>query len=184
MDEPSDTVLVARAREGDDAAMEALARRYLRPAYAVALAVVRDVSEAEDVAQESLMASLQRLDRCRDPAKFAPWLFAGVRNRALNRLGRSKVRAAYARGEPREELTAGASEGVLLRSRLLSALSRLSSVQREVVLLHDLEEWTHGEVAAALGLSEVMSRQHLFVARRLMRENLGQEHREEEPADE
>ena len=52
--------------------MEQLARRYLRPAYAVALAVVRNVADAEDVAQESLMTSLQLLDRCRDPARFAP----------------------------------------------------------------------------------------------------------------
>jgi DNA-directed RNA polymerase specialized sigma24 family protein len=62
---------------------------------------------------------------------------------------------------------------VLLRRRLVGALGQLGPVQREVVLLHDLESWTHAEISAAIGISEVMSRQHLFVARRVMREWLG-----------
>lgn len=74
MGDPSDTELVGQARRGDAAAAEALVRRYLRPAYAVALAVVRNTAEAEDVAQESLMVALQRIGQCRDPARFAPWL--------------------------------------------------------------------------------------------------------------
>ena len=44
-----------------------------------------------------------------------------------------------------------------------------------MVLLHDLDEWTHAEIAGALGISETMSRQHLFVARRAMRRKLGTE---------
>ena len=180
MGEPSDTVLVARARGGDALALEALARRHLRPAYAMALAMLRSVADAEDIAQESLMASLQRLDRCRDPSRFSAWLLASVRNRALNRIEMARVRADYAARAHEAQGEAGRGEQVLLRRRLLAALDRLTPVQREVVLLHDLEGWTHAEIAAALELSEVMSRQHLFVARRIMREDLGRDAREEE----
>jgi RNA polymerase sigma factor (sigma-70 family) len=179
MDEPSDTVLVGRARGGDAASMEALARRYLRPAYAVALAVVRNVAEAEDIAQESLMSSLQRLDQCRDPASFAPWLLAGARNRALSRLEHARVKDDYARGAPEARPVAAQGENVLVRRRLLLALEALSPVEREVVLLHDLEGFTHGEIAAALELSEVMSRQHLFLARRTLRDLLAEGSRQE-----
>jgi DNA-directed RNA polymerase specialized sigma24 family protein len=56
---------------------------------------------------------------------------------------------------------------------LLAALDRLTPVQREVVLLKDLEGWDHRAIAAALGVSEGMSRQHLFVARGALREVLG-----------
>lgn len=59
-----------------------------------------------------------------------------------------------------------------LREPLLAALNLLGEAQREVVLLHDLEGWTHGEIAGALGISEVMSRQHLFVARKKLRAEL------------
>ena len=66
---------------------------------------------------------------------------------------------------------------MLLRRKLVAALEQLTPVQREVVLLHDLESWTHAEIARALEISEVMSRQHLFVARKAMREWLGDEQR-------
>jgi RNA polymerase sigma factor (sigma-70 family) len=60
-----------------------------------------------------------------------------------------------------------------MRQALLDALAALEPRQREVVLLHDLENWTHPEIAAALGISEVWSRQHLFRARQLLRAKLG-----------
>jgi len=164
-----DTQLVARARRGEAAAREALARRYLRPAYAVALATVRNVADAEDLAQEVLVTALERLDQCRDPARFAPWLLQSVRHRALNHLEQGRNR-----GSLLKVLEGGASSGggeppVLLRRRLLAALQEISPIQREVVLLHDLQAWAHREIADALDISEVMSRQHLFVARRTMR---------------
>src|SRR5262249_34884788 len=56
-----------------------------------------------------------------------------------------------------------------IRERLLGALGRLDPLQREVVLLHDLEGWTHSEIALAVGTSELMSRQHLLLARRKLR---------------
>lgn len=173
----SDAALVIRARGGDALAREALVRRYLRPAYAVGLSLVRNVADAEDLAQDALVAALGRLDQCRDPERFAGWLLQGVRNRALNHLEQRRARAALidvvARGEQMEP----AAGQVLLRRTLLAALDQLRPIQREVVLLHDLEAWTHAEIAAALGISEVMSRQHLFVARTAMRDWLGDEER-------
>ena len=61
-----------------------------------------------------------------------------------------------------------------LRGRLEAALGVLTATQREVVLLHDLDGWTHADIATAIGTSEGMSRQHLFNARRRLREALGQ----------
>jgi RNA polymerase sigma-70 factor (ECF subfamily) len=90
-----------------------------------------------------------------------------VRNKALNRLGQRRETEARL-----EEGVAGDVEQVIARQQLLAGLSRLSEVQREVVLLHDLESWTHGEIASALDITEVNSRQHLFVARKAMREFL------------
>jgi RNA polymerase sigma-70 factor (ECF subfamily) len=173
----TDAELVIRARRGDAPAREALVRRYLRPAYAVALSVVRNVADAEDLAQDALVAALGRLDQCRDPARFAGWLFQGVRNRALNQIAQRRVRGAHQDGVPRGEPVEPSVAPALLRRTLLAALERLGPVQREVVLLHDLEAWTHAEIGSALGISEVMSRQHLFVARKAMREWLGDENR-------
>ena len=69
------------------------------------------------------------------------------------------------------------SDGELVRSelrgRISDALGTLSAPQRTAVLLHDLEGWTHSEIATELRTSEGMSRQHLFNGRRRLRELLG-----------
>lgn len=170
MADGSQRELVERARRGDGAAVEALVRQHLRPAYAVALAVLRNVADAEDVAQDALVGALERLEECRDPARFTGWLLTGVRHRALNLAEQARARAAVlALHPPRPGAEPGAAETVATRQRLLQALEALSPVQREVVLLHDLEGWTHAEIAGALELSEVNSRQHLFTARQKLR---------------
>lgn len=162
--------LVARAQGGEAAAFEALVRRHFRAAFSVALAVLQSPAEAEDVAQESFLAAFQRLDSCREPERFAGWLVQIVRNRALNALESNKLRSRTAEraSETRPE-SAPAPELAGEKQRLVAALSQVSAAQREVVLLHDLEGWTHPEIAAALGISEVMSRQHLFQARKTLR---------------
>lgn len=176
MGDPTETAaLVRRAAAGDASAFEALARAFLRPAYAVALALVRRPADAEDVAQEAVMAALSRIDDCRHPERFGAWLLQGVRNRARNWLDhRRHADVAEETDEVADEGAAGGGERGALRRQLLTALAAVTPVQREVVLLHDLEGWTHPEIAAALEMSEVSSRQHLFVARRALRARLGE----------
>jgi RNA polymerase sigma factor (sigma-70 family) len=67
------------------------------------------------------------------------------------------------------------------RARFLrSALRDLDIMPYEVIVMHDLEGWKHAEIAAKLGISELMSRQHLSAARKALRKRLAHEqHREE-----
>jgi len=169
----SETVL--RARSGDGTAVEALVRRFLRPAYLVALSVLRVPADAEDVAQEAVAMAMQQLETCRDPARFSSWLMAGVRNRAFNLLAHGKVKQSFADGVDRQEQALVAdADRLVLRQQLLAALEVLTAQQREVVLLHDLESWTHAEIASSLSITEVSSRQHLFQARKVLRELLAE----------
>ncbi len=71
-----------------------------------------------------------------------------------------------------EDSSEGAEQSDL-RTRLERAIGQLSDIQRQVVLLHDLEGLKHREIAHRLEISEGMSRQHLFNARRTLREILG-----------
>ncbi len=166
--------LVRRALAGDAGAFDALARAFLRPAYAVALAVVGRPADAEDVAQEALVAALERIDTCRQPERFGPWLLRSTRNRALNWLAHRRLADLPASATAPDEGREGDGERGPLRRQLLAALEAVTPVQREIVLLHDLEGWTHAEIAEALEISEVSSRQHLFVARRALRDRLGE----------
>jgi RNA polymerase sigma-70 factor (ECF subfamily) len=162
--------LVARARRGEASAFDQLIRRHLRAAYAVALAVLGRPADADDIAQDAFVIALERLDDCREPARFSGWLLQIVRNRALHALERRKLRDSA--GDVPDVAAPGATADVVLRAQLLAALATLSAVQREIVLLHDLDDWTHAELADALGLTEINCRQHLFTARRALRVEL------------
>lgn len=164
--------LVRAARRGDATATEQLVRRHLRAAYAVALAVLGRPADAEDIAQDAFMIAIDKLDDCREPARFSGWLVQIVRNRALHALDKRKLRDAS--DEVADAVAHVPASDVVLRGQLLAALETLTSVQREVVLLHDLDEWTHAEIADALGLTETNCRQHLFTARRALRARLEQ----------
>ncbi|MGK7310756.1 MAG: RNA polymerase sigma factor, partial [Candidatus Longimicrobiales bacterium M2_2A_002] len=77
-----DATLVARVLDGDRGAFEGLVRRYTRPAFAVAVGIVKEKADAEDVVQDAFIRALERLEDCRNPAKFGSWLLQIVRNRA------------------------------------------------------------------------------------------------------
>jgi len=167
-----DAALVELAREGDGAAFEVLVRRYTRIAYAIALGVVKEPADAEDVCQDAFVRALERLDDC-EPARFAAWLLRIVRNRAHSVRRYLGVRDAVALDmvspaspEPGPHRDAERQE---LRRGLVDALSELKEVQRQVVLLHDLEGWKHREIGQLLELPEGTVRAHLFHARRTLR---------------
>ena len=175
MKDRSDADLVILARSGGGEAFGELVRRYQRAAYAVALSVIGKHADAEDAAQESFLVALQRLDDCRNPAKFAGWLLAIVRNRSRNLIRRESLRGG-------EQIPVGArtadpdparmADISALRSRLREALSELTELQREIVLLHDLEEWKHDEISERLGIPSGTIRSHLHFARKALRANL------------
>jgi RNA polymerase sigma-70 factor (ECF subfamily) len=176
--ETSDASLVARARRGNSAAFEALVRRHYRAAFAVALAVLGNGMDAEDVCQDAFVKALSRLDECRQPDRFVAWLLQIVRNHARNYREYRRVRLV----QPLDTLNVASSlapdrdaERSELRGVLEAALGELSEVQREVVLLHDLQGWKHREIGELLELSEGAARQHLFAARHKLRELLGPE---------
>jgi RNA polymerase sigma-70 factor (ECF subfamily) len=139
----------------------------------MALAVVRRPADAEDVAQDAFVLALSNLDACREEARFGGWLLTIVRNQAKNRLSWRKLRDVPRDPTSLKENTDATSLNVAATRRdLLRALDGLNVAHREVVLLHDLEGWTHSEIAEVLGISDVMSRQHLFLARRQLRDAL------------
>lgn len=174
----SDAQLVARLRRGSREAAGRLAERYLRPSRAVALAIVGDVAAAEDVAQDAFVYAIDRIDDLRNPERFGGWLMQIVRNRSRNHVRDRKTdrhvtldMAPVRSGAPSPAREAERSQ---LREHLLAALAELPEDRREVVLLHDLEGWTHREIAERLELPQGTVRSHLHYARRAMRERLSE----------
>ena len=173
---PPDADLVALCLRGDPDAFDVLVRRYYRSAFAVALGVLGNRQDAEDVVQDAFVKAIDRLEDCREPSKFVQWLMMIVRNRALSHRTYRKIRETsellpeIAEADDSPYVDATRSE---LADTLQAALATLSETQREIVLLHDMDGWTHKDISERLEISEVRSRQHLFVARKLLRERLG-----------
>jgi RNA polymerase sigma-70 factor (ECF subfamily) len=171
--EQSDEGLVHRTLAGEQTAFAELVRRYRRAALARALAILGDPAEADDIAQEAFVHAYEQLATCRQPARFAAWFLTIVHRRSLNRLRTIRRRRLV----PLEDtIPDGDVEAPLhdlesadLRTRLLAALARLAPIQREIVLLADVEHWSHDRIAAATGVSVLMSRRHLSDARRRLR---------------
>ncbi len=172
----ADETLVEEVRRGSAAAFDTLVRRHYRAAFAVALGTCGNAMDAEDVCQDAFLRALERLEDCRHPERFAAWLLRIVRNRAHNFREYRAIRA----GVPLEGMSPTSSSDSArdllraeLRGRLERALALLSTPERQVVLLHDLDGWRHREIANALEISETRSRQYLFHARRKLRDALG-----------
>ena len=150
-------------------------KRYQRAAYAVALSVVGRHEDAEDAAQEAFLVALDRLEECRSPDRFAGWLMTIVRNRSKNLIRRESLReteqvppGAHSRAPTPDRVT----ETRELRRLLERALAELPEVQRQIVMLHDLEGWKHREIAERLELPSGTVRSHLHFARKALRKAL------------
>lgn len=166
-DETPDGELIRRMQEGDARACDAFVRRWYGRAYAVALAVLRHGEDARDATQDALVRILRRIGQGVSPDACGPWVHTVARNCART-LYRKRQRAAHADMEEGQD-AAGAGPDAVRNLDLLHALGHLQERERMVLLLHDMEGLLHAEIARDLGISELNSRQLLFVARGKMR---------------
>ncbi len=161
--------LVRRAREGDLEAFAEVTRRFQQMAFGYALALLRDLQQAEDVAQEAFVAAWFGLRTLADPAAFPGWFRSIVRHQA-HRLLRQRhldalpLAAAHA--------VAAVDSGPDLRleqaqriATVLDAIDRLPAALREVVTLFYVHECTQQDIATFLGLPVTTVNNRLHAAR-------------------
>jgi RNA polymerase sigma-70 factor (ECF subfamily) len=187
-DAPDDQ-LVQGTVNGDPAAFEAIMRRYNRPLFRTARAILRDDAEAEDALQEAYLQVYRTLGSYRGEARLSTWLARVVANEALMRLRKHARRAAIvpldasaAVEELREEAEASrdkepeASAGrAELRKLLEARIDALPAAFRTAFMLRAVEEYSVEETAAILGIPEATVRSRFFRARSLLREGLASE---------
>jgi RNA polymerase sigma-70 factor, ECF subfamily len=168
----TDTELVRRAQRGEEAASHALYRRYAPRVFAVVRRLAGDDALAEDWAQEAWIRAFRALPSFRGEAAFSTWLHRVAINSALQ--GRRTRARHHDRESPLTvEPEAGRAEPTVLRVTLDRALARLPDGMRQVLVLHDVEGFTHEEIGALLGIATGTSKSQLFKARAKMREILG-----------
>ncbi len=170
-----DDALAARAREGDRAALEALAARCRPLVYRWALVRSGDRDEAEDVAQTVLLRLVARLGGFRGEARFTTWLYQVTRSVVAEFARRQSRRRRLAEAQAREQepgaspLEHNALDSGALARLVRAEFDRLPPRQREVLDLVDLQGHSAAEASRMLGIEPATARVHLLRARRAVR---------------
>ena len=188
--EISEEELVRRAQAGDLDAFEALTTRYEQRIFSLAMRMLRQEQDAEDVTQQTFLSALENLDGFRGEASFATWLFRIATHAALKIIRKRKGLKTISLEEAAEGTDCGDSiphpefiadwlqspEQLVQKNeiqRLLDeALAGLDEKHRLVFLLRDVEGFSVKETAGALGLSEANVKVRLLRARLQLREHL------------
>jgi RNA polymerase sigma-70 factor (ECF subfamily) len=148
-----DTELLSRVGQGDENAMESVFRRYSGPVYSVALRVLHDRGQAEDVTQEIF------LQLWRNPTAFVQtrgslgaWLVVLTRNRAVDHLRRRKLTDSVDDVVLASPVNvADEAERNVVMEKVRTLLANLPHEQRKSLELAYFEGLTHTEIASRTG---------------------------------
>ncbi len=178
---------IRRILAGEKHLFHDLIRPCERSIYFLLLSLLKNETDAEDAAQETVIKVYQNLDKFRGDAQFRTWVLSIARNEGLGRLRKIGSRRedsldaeideqsgdyAPAILTSWREIPAEALEQKELGSILRKAIEGLPEIYRNVVLLRDIEEMDIRETAAALGISEAAVKVRLHRARALLQRTL------------
>jgi RNA polymerase sigma-70 factor (ECF subfamily) len=147
-DNPASTeeqILVKQCRQGNEAALEVIYRRYRQDLFILALSLLKDAGRAEDAIQDVFLRFVQNLSRFRLTGSLRGYLLVCVANRARNDFrDRERHQRAASRRDRADDIEEPVQRvaGNEQMDRLTQAMQGLPYEQREVVLLH-----THGQMA-------------------------------------
>ena len=163
--------IIQRAIQGDEAAMRSLWSRHAPHIDAVVRRLVGDdLDLAADIAQEVWIQIFRALPQYRGDSQFGTWAHRIAVNRTLNALRKTR-RLARIETDVEEDtaMVEPDPDAALTMATIETAASKLSPGARTVFMLHDVEGYTHEEIAERLGITSGGSKSQLFKARAKLR---------------
>jgi RNA polymerase sigma-70 factor (ECF subfamily) len=166
----TDFLTIQRAIEGDERALRALWSQHAPHIDAVVRRLAGDPDLAEDICQEVWIQIFRALPTYRGESQFGTWAHRIAVNRTLNALRRTR-RLTKIETDIEEETVSveHGGERAMLRSVIDAATAKLSPGARTVFVMHDVEGFTHEEIATELGITAGGSKSQLFKARAKLR---------------
>ena len=167
---PTDQITIRRAINGDESALRAIWTQHAPRIDALVRRLVGDPDQAADVAQEVWIQIFRALPGYRGDSQFSTWAHRIAVNRTLNAL-RSLRRVSRIEVDIEEDSFSVEHDGdrSMLAQTIDEAVQKLSPGARNVFVLHDVEGYTHEEIAAELGITSGGSKSQLFKARAKLR---------------
>ena len=167
--------LIERSRAGEQDAFRELYDANVDRIYRLAFRMAGEEDLARDFTQEAFIRAYQKLDQFRGDSSFSTWLHAIAVSVSLN--GLRKVQRHRARERTLDEAPdlalATPPTDPAIKTRLKEAIDGLPELYRTVFLMHDLEGYSHHEIAGALDVAEGTSKARLSRARAKLRDRLG-----------
>ncbi len=168
--------LLARLRQGDHAAFDAIFRQWYEPVVRSANRILHDPGVAEELAQDVMLELWRRREQLPDGSSIPGYLMQAARNRALNHLRHLQVQKrsqvyVEALSEPAEQADADAQTNELDRA-IRDAIAELPPRTREVFLLSRERNLKYSEIAEQLGVSVKAVEANMSRALRQLREKL------------
>jgi len=165
--------LIARVRAGDALAERALYDAHVDRVFRLAYRLAGDDDLARDFTQETFIRAFERLDGFRGEAALSTWLYTIATTVTLNGLRKLKRRGREIDLDHAADVAGGARRAEPdLKTRLYAAIDALSEKYRTVFVMHDVEGYTHEEIAATLNVKVGTSKAQLSRARAKLREAL------------
>ena len=178
--------IIASILAGNSHLFHDLIRPHERSVYAMALSMLHNEADAEDVAQETFLKAFRNLANFRGESKFSTWLISITLNEARGRLRKRKNVRIESLDEPSEgqesvtpallrdwrEIPSEVLERKEIRQMLQQAITDLPLIYREVFLLRDVEDLSVNQSAEALGISVASVKVRLHRARILLQKKL------------
>jgi RNA polymerase sigma-70 factor (ECF subfamily) len=170
-----DSAIIKRAARGDVRAHEILYRAFASPVYSLCLRFTRVPAHAEDLVQETFIEVMRSINQFRGEAAIGTWIRRVAVTKALMFLRSAWTARSQSLAEDWDDMTPGdaASHGISRHPDdaldLDAALANLPEASRVVVWLHDVEGFTHKEIAAAMGKTESFSKSQLSRAYQRLR---------------
>jgi RNA polymerase sigma-70 factor, ECF subfamily len=166
--------LIARVLSGDRIAARELYDAHAARVFRLAFRMTGDSDLAREFTQDTFVRAFSQLSRFRGDSALSTWLHritVTVVANAMRKVKRFREREADLEdAHPIVHEVAGVDP--VLRERLNRAIGALPEIYRTTVIMHDLEGFTHGEIAEVLGVAEGTCKSRLSMARAQLRATL------------
>lgn len=172
-DRVDESQLITRVLSGDREAARQLYDAHAPRVYRLVHRLCGDEDLAGDFTQDTFIRAFDQLARFRGEAAFSTWLHriaVTTTSNAMRKVRRQRTRETAIDGIP--EPAAPPPTDADLQSRLAAAIERLPEIYRTTLVMHDVEGFTHPEIASALGVPEGTCKSRLFQARAQLRRML------------
>jgi RNA polymerase sigma-70 factor, ECF subfamily len=168
--------LIERVLSGDPAAERELYDSHVDRVYRLAFRLAGSAELAEEFTQDAFIRAFDRLSGFRGESALATWLHAITVSVTLNGLRKIKrLRGRHVELDAADNVGTPAHEPMVhLRERLHAAIDGLAEPYRVVFVMHDVEGYTHEEIAGALSVAEGTSKARLSRARARLRAELSE----------